>query len=229
MSPRYTYLLVDLLCLAGPLLLSFYPKFRFDKNWKYFILPCIIIAAFFIGWDVLYTHLGVWGFNHEYTLGIKVAGLPLEEYLFFLCIPFACVFTYHAFNKLFNFERMAGFIYPLYIVMGIASLILAILNTDKLYTVATFSLLGITLLVFAFRKAPFLPAFFFAFLFILIPFFISNGVLTGSFIDRTIVYYNDEENLGIRMLTIPFEDMFYGMLLLVLNVFGYELSLKRNY
>lgn len=228
MSSQYTYLIVDLLCLAGPLLLSFYPKFRFDKYWKHFIIPCLFIGALFIGWDILYTYWGVWGFNHEYTLGIRIAGLPVEEYMFFICIPFACVFTYHAFTKLFDFKRASGFIYPFYIVLGIILLIGAALNTDRLYTVATFFLLGIILLVFATRKAAFLPAFFFSFLFILIPFFISNGVLTGSFLDRTIVYYNDEENLGIRMLTIPFEDMFYGMLLLILNVYGYELSLKAS-
>ena len=105
MSETYTYLLVDTFCLAGPLLLSFYPKFRFYTNWKYFIIPCIIVGALFIAWDVLYTSLGVWGFNHRYTLGHSLLGLPLEEYLFFLCIPFACVFTYHAFNSLFNFQR----------------------------------------------------------------------------------------------------------------------------
>lgn len=228
MSPSYTYLLVDVFCLLGPLLLSFYPKFRFYPNWKYFILPCVLVGILFITWDVLYTSLGVWGFNHEYTIGYSFLGLPLEEYLFFLCIPFACVFTYHAFSMLFNFQWAAGFVQAFYFILSVALFIGAIIYVDRLYTVATFFLLSITLAVFAIKKSGFLPVFFFSFLFILVPFIVSNGILTGSFLNRVIVYYNNDENIGIRILTIPVEDVFYGMLLLLLNVYGYERMLKKK-
>ena len=228
MSETYTYLLVDTFCLAGPLLLSFYPKFRFYTNWKYFIIPCIIVGALFIAWDVLYTSLGVWGFNHRYTLGHSLLGLPLEEYLFFLCIPFACVFTYHAFNSLFNFQRTFVIVYKFYLFLSAVLMVVAVIYTDRLYTSATFFLLSIALGVCSIKRMNFLPTFFFSFLFILIPFVISNGILTGSFLNRVVVYYNDEENIGLRILTIPVEDVFYGMLLLLLNVYGYEWILQRK-
>jgi lycopene cyclase domain-containing protein len=67
-------------------------------------------------------------------------------------------------------------------------------------------------------KAAFMGRFYLAFLFILIPFFIVNGILTGSFIDEPIVWYNNEENLSIRIGTIPVEDVFYGMLLILMNI-----------
>jgi lycopene cyclase domain-containing protein len=44
----------------------------------------------------------------------------------------------------------------------------------------------------------------------LIPFFIVNGILTGSFIEGEVVWYNNNENLGIRILTIPIEDIVYA-------------------
>lgn len=60
--------------------------------------------------------------------------------------------------------------------------------------------------------------FYFAYLFVLIPFFIVNGILTGSFIDEPIVWYNNEENLNIRLGTIPVEDAFYGLLLILNSI-----------
>ncbi|GIR49788.1 MAG: hypothetical protein CM15mP58_18850 [Burkholderiaceae bacterium] len=48
------------------------------------------------------------------------------------------------------------------------------------------------------------------FLVMLIPFFIVNGVLTGSWIVDQVVWYNDTENLGLRISTIPIEDGIYA-------------------
>ncbi|MED5256365.1 MAG: lycopene cyclase domain-containing protein, partial [Candidatus Neomarinimicrobiota bacterium] len=64
-----------------------------------------------------------------------------------------------------------------------------------------------------------LSSFFVSYIFILIPFFIINGILTGSFILDEIVWYNDNYNLGIRIGTIPFEDIFYGFSLLFLPLY----------
>jgi lycopene cyclase domain-containing protein len=71
-------------------------------------------------------------------------------------------------------------------------------------------------------KPRYMGRFYVAFGFTLIPFFIVNGILTGSFIPGEVVWYNDEENLGFRLGTIPLEDVFYGMLLLLLNIVIFE-------
>jgi lycopene cyclase domain-containing protein len=62
----------------------------------------------------------------------------------------------------------------------------------------------------------------FAYLVILVPFFIVNGILTGTGLEEPVVWYNDEENLGMRILTIPIEDSIYGFLLIASNITLFE-------
>ena len=61
-----------------------------------------------------------------------------------------------------------------------------------------------------------------AYLVSLIPFFIVNGLLTCI----PVVTYNNNENLGIRLGTIPVEDTIYLLLLLLMNIVIYEFFKK---
>lgn len=222
MEPRYTYLLVDLFCIFFPLLFSFFPAFNFYKTWKSFVPAVVITTLFFILWDALFTHLAVWSFNPKYTLPYRFMGLPLEEILFFVCIPYACVFTYFCVKKYVKFKASETLLRRA-VFAGITVLLLvAIFNAPKWYTSVTFVLLAGFLFFLVSKNVKFLDVFFLSFILILPFFFLSNGILTGSFIAEPVVLYNSKYNLGIRMFTIPFEDTFYGMLLLLMNVSLYE-------
>jgi len=60
------------------------------------------------------------------------------------------------------------------------------------------------------------------YMFLLIPFIVVNGILTGTGLEEAVVQYNNSENLGIRILTIPVEDIFYGLELFLLNLFLFK-------
>jgi lycopene cyclase domain-containing protein len=224
---KYTYLFVNTFTLLFPFIFSWTKKFDFKVYWKEFFTVNLCIAAIYILWDVLYTHLGVWGFDTKYTIGFQILNLPIEETLFFLCIPYACVFTYYCFRK-YVFDRIKIRMDFMWLVSSISFFIFGIYHYEKLYTSAAFISSGLTCLIAYRMKQISFFHFLIFYLIILIPFFICNGILTGSFLHRVVVFYNDNENLGIRLLTIPFEDIFYGLGLLMLNIMGFEYFLKKG-
>lgn len=229
MPEKYTYLLVDFFCIIFPFLFSFHPRLQFYRQWRYFLIPCLSTAFFFLVWDGFFTHWGIWSFNPRYVIGIYMFGMPLEEFLFFICIPYACVFSYHCFGVLFpGLHKYQAPVRVFYLLLSISLLIVGIVNWPRLYTSVTFISCGIFILFLLKSRSELLSMFFFTFLFILVPFILSNGVLTGSFLGRVVVAYNDAHNLGIRILTIPLEDTFYGMLMLLLNVWGLEFARSRQ-
>lgn len=220
---QYLYLLLDLLTILFPFIFSFYSKANFSKKWKHVWIAILIPGIIFLIWDELFTQLNVWGFNPEYLTGIYLGSLPLEEVLFFICIPYACVFTYEALNYLVKEDYLARYQRILSITLISGLVIAATFSLDKWYTATTFIGLAVYLIILEFiLRSGFLSRFYFSYIFVLIPFLLVNGILTGSFIEGEVVWYNDAENLGMRIGTIPVEDAFYGMLLLLMNVSVFE-------
>lgn len=226
---HYTYLLVDLLTIFIPLVFSFHPKLQFHKKWRYFFPGMGVVAIIFLLWDEYFTSIGVWGFSPRYIVGIYLWQLPLEEILFFICIPYACVFTYHCFDVL-NVKPIHERYSPW--ISGILIFVLGgfvFVFYGRYYTTSTFVLLMVSIVYLQYvKKVPYLSHFYFTYLVLLLPFAITNGILTGSGIDAQVVWYNDAENMSIRMGTIPLEDIFYGMLLILWNVAWLEKMQKRS-
>ena len=214
------YLILNILALAVPLVLSFDRRVHFYTRWKYSLPSMLIVMILFMSWDVVFTRMGVWGFNERYHHGSLLLGLPAEEILFFVSVPYASLFTIFVLKHYFpgyKLNRQSTRLLTAGLIVG--CLILAILYSDRSYTLVNFLFAaGLLLLVFL-TNSDLLSRFFPAYLVILIPFFIMNGILTGSWIEDQVVWYDDLENMGIRLGTIPFEDIFYGMSLILLNYF----------
>ena len=223
---HYLYLIILASSIFVPFIFTFHKRLSFHYHFKSLAFGLILMLSIFIPWDIWFTENGIWGFNEYYISGIYLLNLPLEECLFFICIPFCCIFTYHVVWTLSNDKSFT----PMKNVSFILSIILfgcGIFWMDKLYTFYTFIGLSIMLLI-----APFtvnMKIFFKAFVILLVPFFIVNGLLTGAFIENQVVWYNDNHNLGIRLFTIPVEDIFYNCFMLLLVMIGYQktLSIKK--
>jgi lycopene cyclase domain-containing protein len=192
---------------------------KYIKRWKAVFLSIFITAILFIIWDIIFTKIGVWSFNPRYHSGIEFFGLPIEEWIFFICIPYASIFIHFAFHYFYpNVSLSNKTVRIIYWILMLVLVPTIILHYNQLYTAINYSALVLVLTYTVFKVPHVLNTFFITFLIVLIPFSLVNGILTGSFIDEPVVYYNNAENLGIRLGTIPIEDVGYAFTMLLMSL-----------
>jgi len=227
---NYLYLIINIFALAGPLFLSFDKRVHFYKKWKYLFPAIFLTALVFIPWDIFFTVSGVWGFNPNYYYApLKFLTLPAGEWLFFIVMPYGCIFIYECLNYYFPKDYLKNIEPFVTYLLVILLLTVAIIHWDKMYTATTFLLTAAFLMYFIFaEKRAQLSRFYLAYLVSLIPFFIVNSILTGAFTEAPVVVYNNTENLGIRLGTIPLDDLVYCLLLLLMNMSLFEYFRKKN-
>jgi len=222
-----TYLQVLTFSIVVPFIFSFHNKILFYKQWPAFFKANALVAIPFLIWDEVFTRNGVWGFTDEHIIGTDLFSLPIEEILFFIIIPYCCVFTYEVFLKI-KLKTNKN-IHLLTLVIGMIILLMGIIFYNKIYTATTFISLGVLLMLLGSQKKEFINTFYLTYLVISVTFFILvNGILTGGTLDNPPVWYNNSETLDIRIWTIPIEDFFYSMLLLLSNIWLFEIFKSKT-
>lgn len=217
------YALILIGTIAGPLLLSFDKKIHFYTYFKPMILSLLIVSTTFIFWDEYFTLNNIWGFNEKYVQGIFIGQLPIEEICFFILVPYACLFIYEVLKGYFpNFKKdFLGKILAFAITTG--AILLASIYSTNWYTFSACTLAAILTVYFYFIKnVGWYNDFTFSYFVALIPFVIVNGLLTGMATPEPVVWYSSEHIIGLRIITIPFEDLFYNYDMLIGVVFFYE-------
>ena len=219
---KYLYLLIDGLTIIGPLLLSFDKKVAFYKNWKSLFLSLFLMMLVFVPWDVAFTENQIWGFNEKYLCGIYLFKLPIEEILFFIVVPYACVFIYACLNYYIKSDVLLKTHRTISVILIIVLVVTAACNLEKLYTTITFFGTSFFLLFHVFKKTPWFSKFLLTYFVSIVPFIIVNSLLTGSSIEGEVVWYNSDHILNVRLGTIPVEDLFYSLLMLGLTIHIFE-------
>jgi len=226
---QYTYLLINFFTVIICFLFSFHPKIKFSRHFGAFLPASLIVAVIFIIWDAWFTKMGVWWFNDKYLLGIRFLNLPVEEILFFFCIPFACIFTYFCLDKFFRLDWKPGREKAFVIICIVLALIIGVYFTGKIYTCMTFMTTAVSLAVLHFvLKVNWIGKASFIYLLLMPGFLMVNGILTGTGLELPIVNYNPQDFMGIRILTIPVEDTVYGYELILWNIFFFQKFRKKE-
>jgi lycopene cyclase domain-containing protein len=202
-----------------PIIDSIRDSFIFEYGWFVFIL-FLYQDKLHIIWDNLFTKNNIWKFNDTYILKYKLFNLPIEEYLFFIVVPYASLFIYECLKNYFPNLKVGGKL-PWIIILAF-SILMLLFNISKLYTVLTFGLLSVFILFAFIGNSKIFQAtsnhLFAAWVICLVPMSYVNGVLTS----KPILIYNDTENCTLRIGTIPLEDFFYHLLYMVIMIFIYE-------
>jgi lycopene cyclase domain-containing protein len=222
------YLWIIILSFAGPFFLSFDKKIAFYKEWRFVFPSILLIAIIFIFWDEWFSETGVWGFNAKYVQGIYFGKLPLEEILFFIVIPYNCLFIHVVLKGYFPNLNLNLLAKIFTFIFSFSALLLSLFNLDNYYTLSAsliaFLLMGGVIL----KTQSWFPRFVFTYLVCLIPFIIVNGILTGQFTKDPVVWYSEAHIVGLRLGTIPVEDLFYNFCLMLPIIWIYE-GLKNSY
>ena len=220
---HFTYLLINFFTIIICFVFSYHPKIKFYKYFIPFIISSFFVAVPFILWDIYFTETGVWWFNYDYVIGLKIGGLPIEEILFFFCIPFSCVYTYYCLTKFFDLTWANAFNNIIVFLTVIVCIVVALLYPDRIYTLVTAIVTTVTMLYLHFiNQKEWIGQASLIYLVLMLGFFPVNGILTGTGLENPIVNYNPEEFLGIRMLTIPIEDAVYGYSMFMWNIFFFK-------
>lgn len=224
------YFLVMLCSIAGPLLLSFDKKVAFYRSFRYLFLAIIIVAIPFILWDIIFTENAIWGFNEKYLQGIFIFNLPIEECLFFIVVPFCCVFIYEVFRIRFPkfYSELLTKLFAISILMS--GSLLCILYLNNWYTASACLFAGLLTIVYYYHlKVSWYKNFVVCFLICQIPFLIVNGILTGTVTPEPVVWYSENHIIGPRIWTIPIEDIFYNYSMLLPIIGLFEFFRNRKY
>lgn len=213
------YMIINLLALSLPLIFSWLPAVKYYRQFPRLLATFLITGGIYLVWDVLATRNGDWGFNPEYVGELHLLGLPLEEILFFLFIPFSSIFIYE--NLVCRLrDRKIPFPVRLNVALALISGLTAVLFFSQNYTRTVFIFIAFFFLVTIFFDHAMLESLQF-WLYIVItylPFFIVNYYLTAP----PVVWYNPESIWGVRVSTIPLEDFFYSFSMLAFYLLIYR-------
>lgn len=207
-----------------PFLFSFERKIFFIKKIKNILGAIFITCTPYIVWDIIFTKIAVWKFSEDKVSNFDSLIIPIEEFLFFICIPYALIFVYEVINFYLP-DSQLKFNFKFALFSSFIFMLLSILSYPRIYSSIQFLITSILFFFIWIKKLEiFLSRNLWLFIFLsFIFFFIVNYFLTSI----PIVQYDAKQIIGLKITSIPLEDFFYHFTFISLLIINYE-SLKKK-
>jgi lycopene cyclase domain-containing protein len=214
-----TYLLLNLFIIVVPLWYTPDKRTAYYRRLPALAFSIAVVSTCYLVWDILVTSRGEWSFNSMYLTGVQIVNLPIEEILFFITVPYSCLFIYEV--VLYSTKR-SSFRLPNFVFLAsIAALVAAaVVFSYQGYTSKALASCAFFLVAALLFDRPLLKSRqYWAWMAICyVPFLIFNSVLTAL----PVVQYNSAAIWGLRVGTIPLEDFFYNYAMLSFYLLVYR-------
>ena len=216
---KFEYLFFNFIVLIGPVTSQFNSEIRRVSQWRLKLRTNSIVMGPFVIWDALVTG-SHWSFNEAYTLDFRLLGLPIEEWLFFITVPFGCLLVWETLPH----AKLSTLLKPLRYLRTVLYAALPIgvwvFSSGKQYTGLVLCCFGLVGCVDTLLKTDLIlqPKTYLYLAIVAVLILVFNGYLTA----RPVVLYGEIFQSGYRILTIPIEDFGYGFTLVLLNAMFYE-------
>ncbi len=206
------YFYLNLAIIAFPLAFSFEKRIKFYTKIKSVVVALVLVGMLFVGWDVFATYGGHWSFNPAYVNETKILGLPLEEILFFVTVPYSCLFVFDSIRHFLGDKRLFHPQRGLFTVIGVVVALFAFSFYSKQYTFLAFFSVGLTIIFVSLVNVRLFSSrsFWIYILLTLLLFLVFNYFLTSF----PVVQYSSSAITGFRITTIPIEDFLFNFSML---------------
>lgn len=205
---KFEYLLFNLIVIAGPLAYSFEKTINFRQFWREAFFGIVGSLIVYVLWDSSVTNRH-WYFNTPYMLDFRLLKLPIEEWLFFITVPYACLFVREVLKLVVKNSQKRELEWVRAGMFALLPFGVLIFQSGKEYT-------GLVLIAFGvvafldrqLRTNTLLQTRTYIFLASVIGFtLVFNMYLTA----RPLLIYAPAYQLDFRVITIPIEDFGYGL------------------
>lgn len=205
---RSAYLLLDLGAILPLFIASLYKWRGVGVDYQKYAKALAFVSVPFLIWDIFATHWQHWGFNPEYTTGLKIANLPIEEVLFFVAIPFVCVYAWEWVGK--QKEKKVQYKWQHFALSAFVLLGVLVFFYGGGYS-NIIAPLFFAIVIFLFVKKYFESTYFWTYQLVMFGLFLAfNMILTAM----PIVTYGEDSIIGFRIGSIPIEDFLYNFVLI---------------
>lgn len=216
---KHLYSLIALAVFAGPFALSFDDKVHFVTHWPATFAALALTGVLYLFWDALVVRRGDWSFNPTYTGDFRLFYLPVGELLFFVAVPYACLFMFEVIRAYVPGVDLWT-VHPTTLYAGALVFVAAAWVFRHLgYTLLSLASVAIFLSTLALThpslagRSEFWLWFGFC--------FVAFGIVNGLYTALPTINYNPCAIWGLRLGTIPLEDFFYNLSYLGLTLCFY--------